>query len=225
MVVACICDCESFKNLLTTLNKSIFVIKIRFEFGQYMRRKGEVLFHSTSILNKFVFMYVYLFPCKIGTNVGIDILTSKKLSTITTLAIATLALGSQPKQGVGRLRAKRETRESLHMLPRVQKVWGNEPSHSQMNSHVGSWSPKRTPKFSERNCRDQNSLPWSVLYIIGNILKRRCLKWARIAHLDIWNTNYGQKKGRESNWQFDSWPLKVKNQPDFLACRWCATYR
>jgi hypothetical protein len=22
-----------------------------------------------------------------------------------------------------------------------------------------------------------------------------------------------------------SQPLKVKNQPDFLACRWCATYR
>jgi hypothetical protein len=26
-------------------------------------------------------------------------------------------------------------------------------------------------------------------------------------------------------WQFDSWPLKVGNQPDFLACRWHATYR
>jgi len=40
----------------------------------------------------------------------------------------------------------------------------------------------------------------------------------------IWNTNYGQKKGRESTWQFDSRPLKVRNRPDFLACRWCATY-
>jgi len=44
-------------------------------------------------------------------------------------------------------------------------------------------------------------------------------------HLDIWNTSYGQKKGRESNWQFDSRPLKVKNRPDLLACRWRATYR
>jgi len=34
----------------------------------------------------------------------------------------------------------------------------------------------------------------SVLYIIGKLLKHRCLKWARIAHLDIWNTSYGQKK-------------------------------
>jgi hypothetical protein len=38
------------------------------------------------------------------------------------------------------------------------------------------------------------------------------------------NTSYGQKKGRELNWQCDSRPLKVKNWPDFLACRWCATY-
>jgi len=35
---------------------------------------------------------------------------------------------------------------------------------------------------------------------------------------------YGQKKGRESNWQFDSRPLKFGNQPDFLACRWCAIF-
>jgi hypothetical protein len=25
--------------------------------------------------------------------------------------------------------------------------------------------------------------------------------------------------------KFDSWPLKVHNHPNFLACRWCATYR
>jgi hypothetical protein len=33
------------------------------------------------------------------------------------------------------------------------------------------------------------------------------------------------KKGRESNWQFDSRPLKVGNQPDFGVCRWIATHR
>jgi hypothetical protein len=133
--------------------------------------------------------------------------------------VATLALGLWPRQGVARLGAKRETRESLHMLQGVQRVWGNEPSHSQMNSHVGSWTPKRTPKFSKRNFKGQNSLPWRVLYIIEKLLKLRCLIWAHIAHLDIWNTSYGQKKGRESNWHFDSQPLKVRNRPDFLACR------
>jgi hypothetical protein len=52
-----------------------------------------------------------------------------------------------------------------------------------------------------------------VLYIIEKLLERRCLKWARIAHLDIRNTSYGQKKGRESNCQFDSRSQKVKNRP------------
>jgi hypothetical protein len=55
-------------------------------------------------------------------------------------------------------------------------------------------------------------------------LKLECLIWARMTHLDIWKTSYGQKKGRESNWQFDFRPLKIKNWPDFLACRWRTTY-
>ncbi len=55
-------------------------------------------------------------------------------------------------------------------------------------------------------------------------MKLRCLKWVRMIHLDIWNTSYGQKKGQNSNWQFDFWPLKVKNWLDFLACKFCATY-
>jgi hypothetical protein len=37
--------------------------------------------------------------------------------------------------------------------------------------------------------------------------------------------SYGQKKGQDLNYQFDSQPLKVKNHPDFLMCRWHATYR
>jgi len=64
-----------------------------------------------------------------------------------------------------------------------------------------------------------------VFYIIGKLLERRCLKWAHIAHLDIWNISYGQKKGQESNCQFDSRPQKVGNQPDLLSCRGRAKYR
>jgi hypothetical protein len=33
------------------------------------------------------------------------------------------------------------------------------------------------------------------------------------------------KEGLESNWQFDSWPLKVRNRLDFRACGWSASYR
>jgi hypothetical protein len=43
-------------------------------------------------------------------------------------------------------------------------------------------------------------------------------------HSDICSTSYVQKKGRESNWQFDSQPLKVGNRPDYLACNQRATY-
>jgi hypothetical protein len=79
-------------------------------------------------------------------------------------------------------------------------------------------------EFLKSNCRGQNSLDWKVPYIIGKLLEHRCLKWAYMTHLDNWNINYGQKKGRESNCQFDSRPLKVGNRLDFLACRWCAKY-
>jgi hypothetical protein len=46
-----------------------------------------------------------------------------------------------------------------------------------------------------------------------------------MSHLDIISTSYDKKKGRESNWQFDSQPLKVGNRPDSGACTWSATHR
>jgi hypothetical protein len=45
-----------------------------------------------------------------------------------------------------------------------------------------------------------------------------------MGHLDIVSTSYGKKKGRESNWQFESRPLKVGNWPAPSACKWNATY-
>jgi hypothetical protein len=74
---------------------------------------------------------------------------------------------------------------ALHMLLGAQRVRGHEPSHSQVNSHVGSWSPERTPKSSERDCTGQNSLRRGVLYTIEKILKCKCKKWDLISHLDI----------------------------------------
>jgi hypothetical protein len=49
-------------------------------------------------------------------------------------------------------------------------------------------------------------------------------KWARVSHLDIYNTSYGKKKGQESNWQFDSRPLKAENRPNPDACKEIATH-
>jgi len=43
----------------------------------------------------------------------------------------------------------------------------------------------------------QNSLNWDVLYIIGKLLERTCLKWACMTHLNTWNTN---TKSQKSPW-------------------------
>jgi hypothetical protein len=68
--------------------------------------------------------------------------------------------------------------------------------------------------------RGWNTSDLGVLGVIEKFLKCRCPKWPRIGHLDIYSPSYGQKKGRKSNWQFDSRPLKVKNQPLPDVCRW-----
>jgi hypothetical protein len=77
----------------------------------------------------------------------------------------------------------------------------------------GKLESSGTLKNSELDYRGQISSPWVVLGVIGKVLKCRCPKWSRIGHLDIYNPSYGQNKGEESNWQFDSRPLKVGNRP------------
>jgi hypothetical protein len=89
----------------------------------------------------------------------------------------------------------------------------------------GDLKSSRTLETSELDCRGQNTSPWGVIYTVGKVLKSRCQKWPCRSHLDICNTSYSQKKGRESNWQFDSWPLKVGNWPDPSVCMWSATHR
>jgi hypothetical protein len=90
---------------------------------------------------------------------------------------------------------------------------------------MGTWGSSGTLETSEFDCRGQNTLHWNILHIIGKLSKCRCRKWARMSHLDICSTSYGKKNGRESNWQFDSRPLKVRNRLDPGACRWSATCR
>jgi hypothetical protein len=77
----------------------------------------------------------------------------------------------------------------------------------------GDLESSGTPESLEFNSKGKNTLPWGVLGVIGKVLKCKCPKWPRIGHLDICSPSYGQKKGRESNWQFDSRPLKVGNRP------------
>jgi len=53
--------------------------------------------------------------------------------------------------------------------------------------------PKRTLETWEFNYRGQNTLHWGVLYIIENLSKCRCWKWAHMGHLDICSTRYGKE--------------------------------
>ncbi len=69
-----------------------------------------------------------------------------------------------------------------------------------------------TLECSELDSKGQNTSHWGVLRVIGKVLKRRYRKCPRIGNSDICSPSYGQKKGRESKWQFDSRPLKVGNR-------------
>jgi hypothetical protein len=103
-------------------------------------------------------------------------------------------------------------------------LWGKceDETHT---PEIETWWSFGAPEISDFNCRGQNTSHWGVLYNIRKILKCRCRKWPRMDHLDICSTSYGQKKGRESNWKFDSRPLKAENRPDPVMCRWSATHR
>jgi hypothetical protein len=87
---------------------------------------------------------------------------------------------------------------------------GGEAQHLEKSWDLES---SGTPECSELDSKGQNTLHWGVLGVTGKVLKRGYRKWPRIGHLDIWSPSCGQKKGRESNWQFDTWPLKVGNRP------------
>jgi hypothetical protein len=90
---------------------------------------------------------------------------------------------------------------------------------------VGGWESSGTPECSELDSKSQNTSHWGVLGVIGKVSKRRCLKCPRIGDLDICRASYGQKKGQESNWQFDSRPLKVGNRPVCDVRFGCTTLR
>jgi hypothetical protein len=90
---------------------------------------------------------------------------------------------------------------------------------------VGTWSPPGLLKLQSSIARVKTPRLEFFFNILEKVLKFRYRKWPRMSHSDICSTSYGQKKGWESNWQFDSRPLKVRNRPDPGVCKWSATHR
>jgi len=64
---------------------------------------------------------------------------------------------------------------------------------------VGDLESSGTPECLKFDSRGQNTSDWSVLGVIGKLLKCRCPKWPRISHLEICSPSYGQKEGHELN--------------------------
>jgi hypothetical protein len=103
-----------------------------------------------------------------------------------------------------------------HQGVRVQRCRNPTLAKRKDETHtpkVGDLESFGTPKSLEFDSKGKNTSSWGVFGVVGKVLKCRCLKWPCIGHLDICSPSYGQKKGRESNWQFDSRPLKVRNRP------------
>ncbi len=99
--------------------------------------------------------------------------------------VATLALSSRPKQGLARLQAKKEARESHLMLLVVQKSV-REWTFT-LPGELPFWALESPWIFEslKGNHKGQNRLDWKIIYIIGNLLKLKCLKWAHMTHLEI----------------------------------------
>jgi hypothetical protein len=92
--------------------------------------------------------------------------------------------------------------------PYFGQVWGEAQHLEKLGVGV-----LRDSRMFRAQQKGQNTSHWSVFGVIGKVLKHRYRKCPRIGNSDICSPRYGQKKGRESNWQFDSRPLKVRNRP------------
>jgi hypothetical protein len=79
--------------------------------------------------------------------------------------VTTLAFSSWPRQGHGKVQAKNATQESRSHSRECGRLWRNEPTHSQVDSHIGIWS---LMDFSESNSKSQNTLDLGFPYIIEN---------------------------------------------------------
>jgi hypothetical protein len=112
---------------------------------------------------------------------------------------------------------------NIHTLDVATPLWDKceDETHTPKSEKLES---SETPKNLELDFRGQHTLHWGVVDVIGKVLKSRCPKWPRMSHLDTCSPSYGQKNSRESNWQFDSRPLKVRNRPLPDVCSKSATW-
>jgi hypothetical protein len=87
------------------------------------------------------------------------------------IVIATLALGSWPRQKPSRVWAKRSVRECEDEDSHCRNPTLKECEDEIHTAKIGIWESSRTPKILEFDYRDQNISHWNVLYIIGKSIE------------------------------------------------------
>jgi hypothetical protein len=76
-------------------------------------------------------------------------------------------------------------------------------------SKWGLGSPARLPKLQSSIARVKTPRLDALFISLESYRSVDVENGLCMSHLDIFSTSYGKKKGHESNWQFDSRPLKV----------------
>jgi hypothetical protein len=99
--------------------------------------------------------------------------------------VTTLALGSWPRRWFVRLWAKRKLGSHISCSQECKRVRGNEPSHSQVNSHFGIWSPNGFPNFQKAIAKVKTHWIEEFFVSLGSYGNINVQKWARMTHLDI----------------------------------------
>jgi hypothetical protein len=77
------------------------------------------------------------------------------------------------------------------------RLQGMKPDDSQVHSHFGSY------ECSKHWLERQTSTKLGPHDTNRKVFKHRCLNYPRIVHLNLIYMSYDQKKGQESNWEFD----------------------
>jgi hypothetical protein len=123
-------------------------------------------------------------------------------------SVTTLASGSWPRQGLVKVQVKCEGWEWHFML---SGMWESVKEWTlTLRSELPLWKLELrwNLESSKSDWRGQNLLDWRVPYVIWTLQTQVM----------------GRRKVGSQIAKFDSRPLKVKNRPNFLACRWRARY-
>jgi hypothetical protein len=90
-------------------------------------------------------------------------------------------------QGCGPKGSPGVTSHTPRNVRKCEGVWGSVREWTlTLPRQLSLWEieSRWTPETSESDFRGQNSMACGIFYIIRKLLERRCLKWARITHLE-----------------------------------------